>query len=65
MRKFYVLTSLFVVTLSVIAEGQSFYTLRRDRSLIATVGVNTSTYYGDLKDDSDIIDAKPSLSFGA
>jgi hypothetical protein len=64
MKKFYLLTSLLGIILSHVAEAQSFYTLRRDRSLIANVGLNTSTYYGDLKDDSDFIDAKPSLSLG-
>jgi hypothetical protein len=64
MKKFYLLTCLLVVFISMGADAQSFYTLRRDRSLIATAGLNTSTYYGDLKDDSDIIDAKPSLSLG-
>lgn len=64
MKKVYLLTCLFLTAVILVAEAQSFYTLRRDRSLIATVGFNTSTYYGDLKDDSDIIDAKPSLSLG-
>jgi hypothetical protein len=64
MKKFYLLICLFVVAFSIVAEAQSFYTIRRDRSLIATVALNTSTYYGDLKDDSDYIDAKPSLSIG-
>src|SRR5687768_13654464 len=63
MKRLYLLTCL-LLAVTIVAEAQSFYTLRRDRSLIATVGLNTSTYYGDLKDDSDIIDAKPSLSFG-
>lgn len=45
-------------------HAQSFYAVRRDRTLIAVAGVNSSTYYGDLKDDSDIIDVKPGLSFG-
>lgn len=63
MKKLYLLTSL-LVALTLYAEAQSFYAIRRDRSLIATLGVNTSTYYGDLKDNSDIIDAKPSLSVG-
>lgn len=63
MKKLYTLTCLLILV-AVVAEAQSFYTLRRDRSLIATVGLNTSTYYGDLKDDSDILDAKPSLSLG-
>ncbi len=63
MRKLYLLTYLLIFV-TVVAEAQSFYSVRRDRSLIATAGLNTSTYYGDLKDDSDIIDAKPSLSLG-
>lgn len=63
MKKLYLLTY-FLLAVTFVAEAQSFYMMRRDRSLIATVGLNTSTYYGDLKDDSDIIDAKPSLSLG-
>jgi hypothetical protein len=63
MKKLYPLICLLILV-TLVAEGQSFYTLRRDRSLIATVGINTSTYYGDLKDDTDLIDAKPSLSLG-
>lgn len=46
------------------SEGQSFYSLRVDRSLIATIGGNSATYYGDLKDNSDILDLRPSLSLG-
>jgi hypothetical protein len=47
-----------------LASAQSFYSARRDRNLIFIGGINTSTYYGDLKDDADFIDAKPSLSLG-
>lgn len=47
-----------------LADAQSFYSVRRDRSLLFTAGVNTSTYYGDLKDNGDIFDVKPSLSLG-
>lgn len=64
MKKFYLLTCVIVVAISIAAEAQSLYAMRRDRSLIAVAGLNTSTYYGDLKDDSDVIDAKPSLSLG-
>lgn len=63
MKKFYLLTYFLVLTI-IVAEAQSFYTFRKNRNVIATVGLNTSTYYGDLKDDSDLIDAKPSLSLG-
>jgi hypothetical protein len=48
-----------------IASSQSFYTVRRDRSLILIVGANTSTYYGDLKDNNDLLDVRPSLTLGA
>jgi hypothetical protein len=48
-----------------LAFSQSFYQVRRDRSLILVAGLNTSTYYGDLKDNSDLFDVKPSLTLGA
>lgn len=63
MKNFYLAVCLFLAVI-VTAEAQSFYSIRRDRSLIATAGLNTSTYYGDLKDNSDVIDAKPSISLG-
>lgn len=63
MKRIYLLICV-LVAISMAAEAQSFYAIRRNRSVIATVGLNSSTYYGDLKDDSDILDAKPSLSLG-
>src|SRR5688500_1170087 len=62
MRNFITLALLLTATAN--AGAQSFYSLRTDRSLIAVVGLNSSTYYGDLKDDTDVIDVKPSLSLG-
>ena len=58
------LLTVVLLLITFFAEAQSFYALRRERDLIATVGLNTSTYYGDLKDDKDILDVKPSLSLG-
>lgn len=59
------LSALLLILFTIMtADAQTFYALRSDRNLIAVVGLNTSTYYGDLKDDSDVIDAKPSLSLG-
>ena len=63
MSKLYLATFLLLAS-TVTTEAQSFYAMRTDRSLIGIVGLNTSTYYGDLKDDSDLIDVKPSLSLG-
>ena len=55
---------LLLVTVAQVGYSQSFYSVRRDRSLLLMAGVNTSTYYGDLKDNADILDVKPSLSLG-
>jgi hypothetical protein len=60
---------LFVFILIICASAetisaQSFYSARRDRNLIFLAGINTSTYYGDLKDNADLLDVKPSLSLG-
>lgn len=57
---------LFVAALFLpeILNAQSFYAVRRERSLILTGGVGSATYYGDLRDPGDFIKAKPSLSVG-
>lgn len=64
MKKFYLLTYLLVLV-TVVAEAQSFYAIRRTRSLILSGGIGTSTYFGELKNDGDYIDAKPNLTVGA
>jgi hypothetical protein len=64
MRRFYLLSWLvFGVTLAV--EAQSFYSVRRERALIATVGTGTSTYFGELSNKNDYINAKPNFNIGA
>jgi len=58
---------LVVITLVLLAEvsfAQSFYAIRKDRSMILVVGTGTSTYLGELNNPGDYLDAKPSLSFG-
>jgi len=57
-----VLSVLLVV--SFYAEGQSFYAARRERSLIVVGGIGTSSYLGDLKNDKDYLDAKPTVNIG-
>lgn len=64
MKKCRLLVVLLSVSLSLPAMGQSFYAIKREREFIAFAGLNTSTYYGDLKDKKDIFDVKPSLSIG-
>lgn len=57
---------LLILTLSVteVLHAQSFYAIRRERSLIATLGVGTSTYFGELSNPKDYLDARPSINIG-
>src|SRR5688572_25283631 len=63
MKRIYLLT-LVLVCLTILAEAQSFYSVRRNRSLIFSAGTGTSTYFGELKNDGDVIDARPNLNAG-
>lgn len=45
-------------------SAQSFYSLRRERSLIIVAGAGTSTYLGELANDGDYFDAKPNFTAG-
>jgi hypothetical protein len=64
MIKRLVVLILIVCAYAEVVSAQSFYSARRDRNLIFMAGINTSTYYGDLKDNADFLDVKPSLSLG-
>jgi hypothetical protein len=55
---------LIVLFLPECVEAQSFYAIRRERTLMATAGIGSSTYYGDLRDPGDFIKAKPAISLG-
>jgi hypothetical protein len=44
--------------------AQSFYAVRRERSIIGSVGLGTATYYGELANPGDYLDAKPSVNVG-
>ena len=47
-----------------LCDAQSFYAIRRERSLIALAGAGSSSYFGELKDDGDLLDPKASLAIG-
>ena len=47
-----------------LASGQSFFAMRRQRNVIFSVGTGTSSYFGELKNDGDYIDAKPNVNLG-
>lgn len=55
---------LLFILAPVLASSQTFYAVRKERSLILVGGVGTASYFGDLKDPGDLIDVKPSLSAG-
>jgi hypothetical protein len=46
------------------ATAQSFYSVRRDRTLIFSGGTGTATYFGELQNPGDYFDAKPNLNVG-
>ncbi|MDV3307784.1 MAG: DUF6089 family protein [Cyclobacteriaceae bacterium] len=51
--------------LPLISRAQTFYGYgSQQRSLILHGGLGTSSYFGDLKDPGDLIDAKPTVSIG-
>jgi Domain of unknown function (DUF6089) len=46
------------------ADAQSFYAIRKERSLILTGGLGTSTYLGDLANRNINIDTDPNINIG-
>lgn len=62
MRKWLVLIVLVVTAEATF--GQSFYAIRKDRSLILVVGTGTSTYFGELANPGDYLDAKLNINAG-
>lgn len=62
MKKIYLITSLVVITVFS-SFGQSFYSARRERSLIFVGGMGLSTYFGELKTGNSF-DTKPTLNAG-
>lgn len=50
--------------LTTAAEAQSFYAVRRDRTLILTAGTGTSTYYGELSNPGTLLKFQPNFNVG-
>lgn len=59
------LLAVLLICASIYAESQSFYSIRRDRHLILHGGMGTSSYFGELNNPGDYIDAKPNINVGA
>lgn len=53
---------ILLLTISSLTEAQSFYAARRERSLILSGGVGTSSYYGDLANSNAYIKAEPNIN---
>jgi len=64
MKKASIILVIIVTLLPLFAEAQSFYAIRRDRSLILTAGVGNAAYFGDLKDGNKIFDPKLNVTAG-
>jgi hypothetical protein len=62
MRKLLVLIS--VVLLAEVSFAQSFYAVQKNRAVILVVGTGTSTYFGELANPGDYLDAKPNINAG-
>ncbi len=63
--KRYALLGLLALTLTTeLATAQSFYAMRRQRSLIFVGGIGTASYLGELANDGDYLQAKPTMSVG-
>jgi hypothetical protein len=53
---------ILLMTISFLTEAQSFYSARRERSLILSGGLGTSTYYGDLANSNAYVKANPNVN---
>ncbi|MBS1680077.1 MAG: outer membrane beta-barrel protein [Bacteroidetes bacterium] len=56
--------SVFLFTIPSLLQGQSFFSVRQDRSLILTAGTGTCTYLGDLTNPGTIIKLQPNFNVG-
>jgi hypothetical protein len=63
MNKAYSVAVVFLLG-TIMAEAQSFYAARRERSMIFTGGLGTSTYLGDLANRTIVPDADPNINIG-
>lgn len=60
-----ILVFLGLIALPCWLEAQSFYAIRKERSLILVAGTGTSSYLGELSIPGDYLDAKLNINAGA
>ncbi len=63
MTRFYLTVVIIIAAFSSV-NAQSFYALRRERSIILTAGLGSSTYFGDLSNPKKLISPDPSINVG-
>ncbi|MBS1487355.1 MAG: outer membrane beta-barrel protein [Bacteroidetes bacterium] len=61
-QKYLLLLSL--LALSGLASAQSFYAVRRERTLMVTAGTGSATYYGELSNPGSVFTLQPNLNVG-
>lgn len=64
MKRIIAVLSVAFVGVVEIADAQSFYNFGSGRDAIVSLGTGTATYFGDLKDPGDYVDAKPNVNLG-
>ena len=55
---------ILLLTAAFHADAQSFFAMRRARTTIFSVGTGTASYFGELKNSNDYIDARPNINIG-
>ncbi len=63
--RFLPIAAVFLVLVTELSFGQSFYAIRRERSLIATVGTGTAHYFGELVNPNSLGKYRPNIVVGA
>jgi opacity protein-like surface antigen len=64
MKKTATLACILVLMATSVTWSQSFYNFRRQRDIIASFGLGTSTYFGDLNDPGDKFDTPFNVNIG-
>jgi hypothetical protein len=64
MKRYSFILITVLVTIAHEASSQSFYAIRRPRTLIASFGSGTSSYFGELNNPGDYMDAVPNINIG-
>lgn len=63
MKKYIALAILTLIP--IVLDAQSFYRRRRNRNIVASFGMGTASYFGELKNDGDLfVDNKLNMEFG-